>query len=54
MVYGDEWRAHRRMFHQYFRADAVPTYRPTVTLQIRRMLGMFLDSPTSYTSCIRQ
>lgn len=54
MVYNDNWRAHRRLFHQHFRPDAVPTYHPKVTLQNRRMLDSLLDSPNDYKSCIHQ
>ncbi|KAH7906012.1 cytochrome P450 [Hygrophoropsis aurantiaca] len=45
LPYGHEWRRHRRLFHQYFRADVARIYHPMQLQAAHRLLGDLLDSP---------
>ncbi|TCD66266.1 hypothetical protein EIP91_001595 [Steccherinum ochraceum] len=45
MPYSATWRAHRRMFHQYFHPGVVDQYRPAQLQEVRRFMSLFLDSP---------
>lgn len=42
--YGDDWREHRRLFHQYFNANAVHGYHPKMMREARELLGRLLVS----------
>ena len=45
MNYGNQWRLHRRVFHQSFNADAVLQYRPVQLASARRLLFALLQHP---------
>ncbi|GJE88567.1 cytochrome P450 [Phanerochaete sordida] len=36
--YGDEWREHRRLFHQYFSGSAIENYHPKILKEARKVL----------------
>ncbi|KAH7928202.1 cytochrome P450 [Leucogyrophana mollusca] len=46
--YGDRWRAHRKMFHQVFRAEAVTTYHSLQTQKAHQLVRDLLDSPENF------
>lgn len=43
--YGDRWRAHRKLFHQYFRDSEIPNYYPQMRKSVHQLLGLLCDSP---------
>lgn len=43
--YGDVWREHRRLFHQYFRLDMVPKYHDRMLKHTKDLLQRLLVSP---------
>ncbi|KAK0211401.1 cytochrome P450 [Desarmillaria ectypa] len=45
MRYSDRWRAHRRMFHQYFQPRAIPAYYAVQTKATLILLQQLLKSP---------
>ena len=45
MAYGSWWRKHRRLFHQYFRPQAVTAYRPMMKKGILTGLDLLFESP---------
>ncbi|GJE97958.1 cytochrome P450 [Phanerochaete sordida] len=51
--YGDLWRAHRRLFHQYFHPAAVPAYYDKETQEARKLLPRLLEHPDDYMQEIR-
>ncbi|KIJ66834.1 hypothetical protein HYDPIDRAFT_85958 [Hydnomerulius pinastri MD-312] len=48
MRYGDRWRLQRRLFHQAFRSDAAPIYRPMQQRKAHQLLLDLLEAPESY------
>ena len=54
MEYGDKWRDHRRMFHQYFQPSVVPNYRPKIALETRKFIGRLHNSPEDWLRHVRQ
>lgn len=38
MVYGDEWRDHHRLFHQYFNSNAIKNHHDILVDQSKRLL----------------
>lgn len=52
--YGPKWRAHRRMFHQYFYQNPVQNYRPVQLDHARAMLNWVLKSPEYTPQHMRQ
>ncbi|EKM49140.1 uncharacterized protein PHACADRAFT_265797 [Phanerochaete carnosa HHB-10118-sp] len=53
MGYGNSWRAHRRLFHQYFRSTIVFTYHPSSTKAVREMIRRLRDTPDHFMRHIR-
>ncbi|EKM51547.1 uncharacterized protein PHACADRAFT_212190 [Phanerochaete carnosa HHB-10118-sp] len=53
MGYGDYWRAHRRLFHQYFRPAVVSTYHPSSAKAVREMISALRDAPDRFVEHIR-
>ncbi|KIP04386.1 hypothetical protein PHLGIDRAFT_25626 [Phlebiopsis gigantea 11061_1 CR5-6] len=53
MEYGDKWRDHRRMFHQYFQPSVVPNYRPKIALETRKFIGRLHNSPEDWLRHVR-
>jgi len=45
MGYGDDWKKHRRLFHQSFNQNAIMGYRPTQLKHARAMMRRLLDKP---------
>ncbi|KAI9567359.1 cytochrome P450 [Boletus coccyginus] len=45
LQYGEDWRLHRRLFHQSFRADAARGYFPTQLRKVRQLLMGVYNSP---------
>ncbi|KIJ11979.1 hypothetical protein PAXINDRAFT_101436 [Paxillus involutus ATCC 200175] len=45
MHYGDRWRLQRRLFHQAFRSDAAPKYRPMQQRKSHQLLLDILQEP---------
>ncbi|KIJ13396.1 hypothetical protein PAXINDRAFT_170472 [Paxillus involutus ATCC 200175] len=48
LQYGEEWRLHRRIFHQSFRAEAARNYLPNQTRKARQLLMGIYESPDRY------
>ena len=46
--YSDFWRKHRRLFHQYFRSQAVSAYHAKTGEAVRQMLRSLMDSPEEW------
>ncbi|EKM55874.1 uncharacterized protein PHACADRAFT_195925 [Phanerochaete carnosa HHB-10118-sp] len=53
LPYGDYWREHRRLFHQYFRPLAVPQYRPKQAKAVQRFLPLLLDAGNDFAQHVR-
>jgi hypothetical protein len=45
LPYGDQWRLHRRFFHQTFRLDAVHRFLPYQHREASHLLWQLLDAP---------
>jgi len=45
MAYGEDWKKHRRAFHQHFNQNVIVDYRPTQLKHARAMMRRLLDSP---------
>ncbi|KAG1726695.1 cytochrome P450 [Suillus paluster] len=46
--YSDEWRLHRRIFHQSFRPDAAKDYLPTQLRKVHQLLQGIIETPEHY------
>ncbi|KAK7048439.1 O-methylsterigmatocystin oxidoreductase [Favolaschia claudopus] len=53
MRYGAKWRQHRRMFHQYFRREAIPSYYPIQSKKINELLRNLLSNPEDFVQHIQ-
>ncbi|SJL18710.1 related to cytochrome P450 CYP2 subfamily [Armillaria ostoyae] len=53
MRYCDQWRTHRRMFHQYFHPRAVPAHYPVQLKATSVLLKQLLESPDAFAHHIR-
>ncbi|KAF7348409.1 O-methylsterigmatocystin oxidoreductase [Mycena sanguinolenta] len=51
--YSDRWRERRRLFHQYFRRDAIPAYHPIQLGKIRNFLCDLLCTPADFAAHIK-
>ncbi|OSD01451.1 cytochrome P450 [Trametes coccinea BRFM310] len=51
--YTDEWRRHRKAFHQLFHQNVIPDYRPAQVLQTHRFLRQLLHEPDKFVAHIR-
>ncbi|KAI0631054.1 CyP450 monooxygenase [Trametes polyzona] len=51
--YTEEWRRHRKAFHQLFHQNVIPNYRPAQVAQTRRFLRKLLDDPDEFIPHIR-
>ncbi|KAJ7046052.1 cytochrome P450 [Mycena alexandri] len=54
MKYGDEWRAHRRLFNQGFTAKASAKYKPKQLTATHNLLRRFLREPDEFMAHFRQ
>ncbi|KAH7905306.1 cytochrome P450 [Hygrophoropsis aurantiaca] len=54
LPYGHEWRRHRRLFHQYFRADVSRVYHPMQLQAAHGLLKELLDSPQHLNAHVDQ
>ncbi|KAF9462161.1 cytochrome P450 [Collybia nuda] len=54
MPYSDRWRQHRKMFHQYFRPQAVPAYQQIQVEATTTLLRQLLEAPDDFREHIRQ
>ena len=45
MNYGDQWRLHRRAFHQSFNENAVKQFQPVQLKSARKLLAALLHAP---------
>ncbi|KAH7923138.1 cytochrome P450 [Leucogyrophana mollusca] len=50
MPYNDLWRLHRRLFHQAFRADAAPNFRPIQMRKSHQLLINLLATPQDFSA----
>lgn len=48
MRYGSRWRLHRKILHQTFRQDAVPSFRPMQVTKSHDLLLNLLEDPLNY------
>lgn len=53
LPYGDDWREHRRLFHEHFRVSAMPQYHSKQANAARKLLVLLLDSPQNFASHLR-
>ncbi|KAF7348415.1 Cytochrome p450 [Mycena sanguinolenta] len=53
MQHGDRWREHKRMFHQYFRREAVPAYYPVQLRKIHDLLRGLLSTPEDFDAHVK-
>ncbi|KAF7348383.1 hypothetical protein MSAN_01792300 [Mycena sanguinolenta] len=51
--HSDKWRERRRLFHQYFRRDAIPAYHPVYLRKIRDLLRGLLFTPADFATHIK-
>ncbi|KAI8969795.1 cytochrome P450 [Trametes punicea] len=51
--YTEEWRRHRKAFHQMFHQNVIANYRPAQFLQTRRFLRKLLEDPDKFVEHIR-
>ncbi|KAF7348401.1 hypothetical protein MSAN_01794100 [Mycena sanguinolenta] len=51
--YSDKWRERRRLFHQHFRRDAIPAYRPVYLRKIQDLLRGLLSTPVDFATHIK-
>ena len=54
MPYGQWWRRHRRLLHEYFYPNAVTKYQPTQRQEVRVFLHRLLVTPDDFLHHIRQ
>ena len=54
MGYDDEWREHRRLFHQHFGAQAVANYEPQLRRAVGEALSCLLEDPENFMGHLRQ
>ncbi|EIN08744.1 cytochrome P450 [Punctularia strigosozonata HHB-11173 SS5] len=47
MPYGEDWRRHRRIFHEKFNQNSVAAFRPMHKRHIKRLLRLLYKSPQS-------
>ena len=48
LPYGDQWRLHRRFFHQAFRADCVARFAPLQQQKSFQLLHRLLEGPSQF------
>ncbi|KAF7348403.1 O-methylsterigmatocystin oxidoreductase [Mycena sanguinolenta] len=53
MQHGDRWREHKRMFHQYFRREAIPAYHPIQLKKIQDLLRGLLSTPEDFEAHVK-
>ncbi|EKM48702.1 uncharacterized protein PHACADRAFT_202500 [Phanerochaete carnosa HHB-10118-sp] len=53
MKYGDFWRAHRKIFHQHFRSNAVFGYHQRSEKAVRQLLRLLYAEPECFIKHIR-
>jgi len=53
MIYGDNWRHHRRLCQQLFRPKSSLVYRPIQTQKVHRMLYELLNYPEHFATHCR-
>lgn len=51
--YGNQWRLHRRVFHQSFNSEAVENYQPIQLAYSRRLLSALLKSPNDFSAQVK-
>ena len=51
--YGDEWRQHRKIFHQRYRADAVLALHPLLSTTVNQLLQSLLKSDKNFANQLR-
>ncbi|TCD70017.1 hypothetical protein EIP91_005268 [Steccherinum ochraceum] len=54
LPYGPDWRAHRKLFHQYFDPSVISAYEKVTQQEVAACLLRWLDSPQNVVGHIRQ
>ncbi|KAJ6549064.1 cytochrome P450 [Mycena vulgaris] len=54
MKYGDEWRTHRRLFHQGFSVTAAQSFRPKERAATHGLLRRLLRTPEAFSAHLKQ
>ena len=54
MPYGQWWRRHRKLFHEYFHHNAVTKYQPIQRQEVQAFLRRLLVTPDNFFHHIRQ
>lgn len=53
MGYGDDWRDHRKMFHEHFNAHAIMKYGPEFPRAMQATLLRLLEHPNDFMQHLR-
>jgi cytochrome P450 len=53
MSYGDQWKKHRKVFHQYFNQNAVEKYHHIQIRESRVLLKHLIENPDDFLHHIR-
>ncbi|EKM55886.1 uncharacterized protein PHACADRAFT_121872 [Phanerochaete carnosa HHB-10118-sp] len=53
MPYGENWRNHRRLFHQHFRPQAINLYHDQILKGARILIQLLLESPDDFLGHVR-
>ncbi|KAJ3532195.1 hypothetical protein NMY22_g7843 [Coprinellus aureogranulatus] len=54
LPYGNAWRQHRRVFHQYFNQSAIPKYHPIVCAERDNFLRKLRDDPKNWVKSLQR
>ncbi|KAJ3574076.1 hypothetical protein NP233_g2003 [Leucocoprinus birnbaumii] len=54
MPHNDNWRKHRKIFHQYFRQNNIPIHFPAIRDATLTLLNQLQQTPDDYRNHIRQ
>ncbi|KAF9029596.1 hypothetical protein BDZ89DRAFT_890777, partial [Hymenopellis radicata] len=54
MRYSDQWRLHRKTFHQYFQAKEAVAYQPIQLAATHTFLKQMLETPDEFFGHVRQ
>jgi hypothetical protein len=51
--YGEKWRTHRRLFHQYYNMNAVTEFEPHETKATHEFMYRLVHAPDDFVDHIR-
>ncbi|KAF8181910.1 cytochrome P450 [Mycena galopus ATCC 62051] len=53
MPHAERWRQHKRLFHQHFRREAIPAYRPDQLRKVQDLLRDLLYTPGDFVAHVK-